>query len=382
MKYYEGHSIDRIGKGAAFQRVLPLLGHLAKGERKDEDPNVKRPGKDIGDGFRFSFTDVYPDDVPQTICRHFNITDINTDFVKEIPISLPFEDIFDNLWIGRRETIGSKGAFGHDCQLIPQDMRAVIPDLTQEEKWLILNRVVFEENKKHTEPLYIPPQYTRIVPCDGASCKPIILFRFHIRVDGLENLGVFGISTHSVYDIERIKGQLLYFDLLVREWGFKTGIRHVPLILERNEETITSTTKKGTFRDEKWMMNLKFDPEFLKVFPVFSTMPLISLPRQEQPTYRANISPALISQIIAMIPVIDNQKTTEYLHGILITGVYASQKSLYPVTDQWVKATLMPRLEKYIAEKRAASQNTQQPIHPEMPTEQPKDDAHPQEATN
>ncbi len=347
MIYPFEHSIDRLGKGAAFSRILPVLGHLAKGAKKGD--NSRKPGADINEGFRFSIQ-THPEFVYPILQKEFGIRNINTDYVTGgIPISLPFEDVYDNLWVGNREVTNTKGQIGHDCQNIPTSMRNVLKNVPEWATGIILYRVTFDASKnKHTETLYSPPEKTRIEYCDGKKCSPIILFRFHIRVGGLENYGVFGLSTSSIYDVNKIPKQLLYYDKVLREYGFPHGIRHIPLILERLEENVTLTTNKGAFRNEKWLLNIRVDPEFLKTCPIFSIPPLESF-SVGRPNRRARISEHLqakIDSILSNNVLPDN--VVAYVNAVLMTGVYEKKRMIYPVTDNWVDGTLIPRLLKVV----------------------------------
>lgn len=350
---------DTLGKGVAFQRVLPVLGHLAKGALKPV--NSQRPGEDIDEGLRVSLRTkqeiVYP-----VLRDYFGIQDINTEYITSgIPISLAFENVFDNVWVGRREVTNSKGQIGHDCQPIPIGMRNVLRNIPENTAGVILYRVTYDDqHKKHSETLYAPPEKTRIEYCDGSTCSPIILFRFHIRVGGLENHGIFGLSTGSVYDVGRLPKQLMYYDMLLREYGFPAGIRHIPLILERVEEHVTtSNPKTGTFKADKWLLSLRVDPEFLKICPIFSVPPLESIPMQKK-IHRARISERMVLAIHDVLGLHTfPDEVLDYVEGVLSTGVYEKRRALYPVTDEWVHEVLLPRLYKKLDDMRQPVKVTQ-----------------------
>lgn len=333
------HSENRFGKGLIFQRTFVLLGHILKGEEKETE---RKPGKDIEDGFRFSIDD---SEAEKIIAKHFKIKDFKTQFVNNIPISVVFQDVYDSLWVGRRETVSTKGQIKHECQPILGAMKNTFKNLPANAKNLMLYKVEFNSGKKLSIPLYTPPNHTEIVFCDGTNCKPIMLFRFFIRIGGLENKGVFGLSTNSLYDIGRIPKQLMMYDRFLRQHGFVGGIRNVPLCLQKTEDTITQTTNKtGSFRSEKWMLNIVIDPKFLESFPIFSMPPVSSV--YENRFFSSSLAEKL-ETILSEHKL--EEKIRNYVRGILDTGMYQYKNSLYPVSDLWIREQLLPKLKDHLS---------------------------------
>lgn len=365
-----------LGKGKAFQRIFQVLGHIAKGESKTTGRNA--PGKDIADGFRFT---IKYDDVQHTVKKEFGIKNLDKEYINSIPISLPFEDVYDNIWVGRRHVIDTKGSIGHDCQDIPKYIRVNYPK-TQQHKHVKLYETSFGTNGKRTTHVL----YDADMPisewtfCDGTQCTPIMLFRFFILKGDLQNRGVFGISTSSVYDSGRIPMQLLYYDHCLRNYGFTHGIQFVPLVLEKVEEHVTvSTPKTGTFRSDKWLLSVRIAPSFLEKYPIFLTPPKI-----QQPISNINLelSEDITLEIKNMlihqdVPV----KVKEYIQGVLDCGVYMADGTAHKISETWIRTRLLPRaqkaLEKAIHEKNPikvqAQESSQTLIDTEENTEQPQE---------
>ena len=330
---------QKLGKGAIFSRANTVLMHVLKGDVKGQSG----PGKDIQGGFRLTLSDPYKQITTQLLSDRLGIHNIQKDFISSIPISLPYEMIYDNLWVGRQETQGKEGKMVHECQQIPFD----IYDATGQMGYAILTKRIFGTGGKSTTmKYYVPPDYTTIELCDCQKCKPHIQFRFFIR-RGLENYGVCGFSTHSKYDVSRIPAQLLYYDTVLRQYGFKFGIARIPLLLERVSEHVTLTTEKtGSYKDDKSLVNIRIDDEFLKEFPIFSTPPLCGVPEDQRISapYLRKDTKALIEDMI-----IESPKTViEFVERVLRTGIRfnAETHTVVPVTEHWLRNVLIPKIEK------------------------------------
>lgn len=314
------------------------------------------PGKDIQGGFRLTLSNPYQEIVSRVLTERFGIINPQKDFISSIPISLPYEHIYDNVWVGRQETQGREGKMVHECQWIDVD----IADSTGLHGYAILTRKAFESGgKSRTEKLYVPPDFTTIELCDCQKCKPHIQFRFFIR-KGLENYGVCGFSTGSKYDVSRIPAQLLYYDTVLRQYGFRYGIARVPLLLERVSEHVTLTTERtGSYKDDKSLVNIRIDDEFLKEFPIFSTPPLCGVPEDQQlvaPFLRKDTKTLIESMIVAAQPTV-----RDYVERVLRTGVRfnAEAHTVVPVTEHWLRNVLIPKIDKALTAMQTSPPETE-----------------------
>jgi len=355
---------QNLGKGAVFSRTHPVLLYVLKGDVK----GANRPGKDIEDQYRLSPSNPYEQVVTNMLQKRFNINNPEKDFIDSIPISLPYENVYDNIWVGRQETQGKKADLVHECQHIPEYLEDILG-----KGYAILSRAVYDSNsKKHTEQLYVPPEHTTIELCNCEKCKPVIQFRFFIR-GGLENYGVCGFSTNSVYDVSRIPAQLLWYDTVLRQFGFTYGIARVPLMLERVTEMVTLTTPKtGSYRGLKSLVNIRLADDFLQEFPVFSTPPLLGVPKEQQiqAPFIKKDTQALIQDMLRDAP----QKVVAFTEKVLQVGIRFNHNTntVVPVTEHWLRETLIPKIEKAIHDAAAP----EPPKEPEKETSV-KEDAEP-----
>lgn len=360
---------QKLGKGAIFSRAHTVLLHVLKGDVKGQSG----PGKDIQGGFRLTLSDPYQSTVSQLLADRFGIHNFQKDFIASIPIALPYEHIYDNVWVGRQETQGKEGKMIHECQKI----HAELEDAIGQSGYAVLTRRVFESGgKSRTEKFYVPPDFTTIELCDCQKCKPHIQFRFFIR-KGLENYGVCGFSTGSKYDVSRIPAQLVYYDTILRQYGFRHGIARVPLLLERVSEHVTLTTERtGSYKDDKSLVNIRIDDEFLKEFPVFSTPPLCGVPEDQQlvaPFIRKDTKTLIESMIVAAQPTV-----RDYVERVLRTGVRfnAEAHTVVPVTEHWLRNVLIPKIDKALLTPPVSTPDAKHdtPSTPSPEAEQPTDE--------
>jgi hypothetical protein len=100
-------------------------------------------------------------------------------------------------------------------------------------------------------------------------CKPV--GRLKLIIPELRRMVFFTALTSSIHDIENLRSELLAFQNV----GPK-GLAGIPLILKRVPKKISTPSKEGRVRREKWLIHIEVDPKYAE--QIFLSMTAAAMP--------------------------------------------------------------------------------------------------------
>jgi hypothetical protein len=102
-------------------------------------------------------------------------------------------------------------------------------------------------------------------------CKPV--GRLKVILPQLQRMVFFTVLTSSIHDIENLRGELQAYENM----GPK-GLAGIPLILKRVPRKISTPSKEGRVRREKWLIHVEVDPSWAA--GIFKALTDASMPEQ------------------------------------------------------------------------------------------------------
>ena len=198
--------------------TFPKIGDIRKGAKKT-DP--KRPGPDLT---YFRFASITGEEEVAAL-----FAEIYGDEPREINVFLPFDETSRNFeaWMERHTASALQCRGDGETAFL----------------WR-------EKGKMQHAPKKCPSP--RCADCVETG-------RLKIIVPELKRLAYVTVHTTSIWDIIELTANL---DALRKLTG--NGVKGIPLVLKRRPRSISTPTKDGSVRREKWLLSIEADPRWVK----------------------------------------------------------------------------------------------------------------------